>query len=63
MPTDPLFEVRWKEYEAALDEARSRRDVEREEWFRKIDKEQLEFSEWSRKRDVVLDNRLDFCVI
>ncbi len=31
----------------------SRRDVEREKYYRKIDEEQLEFNEWSRKRDVV----------
>ncbi len=41
-----------KRYEAARKEAWSKRDVEEEERWKKIDEEPLEFDEW-RKRDVV----------
>ncbi len=54
MSMDPLFEVRWREYEAAEEELWRKFRVEKYEWWRKLDAEleQLEFSEWKRRFDV-----------
>ncbi len=51
MHSDPLFEVRFREFEAALKELNERIEVERDEWQRKLNAEQLEWSEWERRFD------------
>ncbi len=51
MSMDPLFKVRWKEHDDALEELRERSKVEQDEWQRKLDAEQLEHSEWIRRFD------------
>ncbi len=47
-PKEELQQESWKKYEAAIEEARIRRKVEREERNRKLDEEPLKYSEWLR---------------
>ncbi len=55
MPSDPLFEVRFREFEVALKELNERCEVEKVERWKKLDAEleQLEIDEWKRRFHVV----------